>query len=575
MGWRTMTVSWKGKLLLSFALLALAFLGVAGFNQQQVRGIEEQFDHQMAKTEQQLLARDLLVMTQELKDISSGLMISRDLTYVDTYNKKRAEFEALISRIGNTAETDEQRAWRSELVMARTNFLELFDRAVSLMQNKSLTDRDIQKNTDSLYRETQQERDRVFELVSRFDADFSRAANAAAAASRSSLAHTTAVMAVASLLVLLLTLAVSAYLLQAFLRPVRRLQRAAAVLAEGDFRQPIGSTSRDEFGQLSREFDRMMAQVRTMLQGTHGIASSLSERSGRFRHFAQVTASANASIVRALEEISTGADQQAAQTEQSAQLVAELADEVAGISGHAEHVHALSREASGNTRTGSQAVLQLQAASGRSEELLGAAAAAMERFVADSEQIGRIVRTIRDIATETNVLAVNAAIEAARAGQHGRGFSVIAGQVRQLADETASSAGSITQLIGALQEQTHEVRQQMHSVQDAAAVQSGKLADTLQSFRSIEASIEQLHGRLELIREQTHAAKTRNAGFAETLTLVAAIAEETAAGVQEVNSTSVEQHEAIQQIAAQSDDIHELAQQLFEGMSRFKTEVDG
>lgn len=564
--------SWKGKLVLSFAVIVLVFVATAGFNLIQVRGIGQQITQQNEKVANQLMARDLLVLTQELKDISSGLMISRDLQYVDKYYAKRAEFESLLRTIGNTATTDEQRQWRSQLLMARTDLLDLFDRAVSIMQNKGFSETDIQINTASLYKETQQKRDTLFDLISKFDADFSRDADKAVASSEIKLNFTSLVMVVASGFVLCITIAISIWLLRSFLKPVNKLQQAAAKMAEGDFRHNIRSVALDEFGQLSREFDRMIDHVRTMLQGTHAIASSLSERSGRFRHFAQVTASANSSILTAIEEISTGADQQASQTEKSTQLVTELAEEVADISRHTDEMHALSQEARGNTRTGSAAVLQLQSAADRSDELLQQVMAAMDSFIADSVQIGHIVRTISEISTETNVLAVNAAIEAARAGQHGRGFSVIAEQVRQLSDETGASAKSIGKLTASLQGQIARVRTQMGSVQEAANVQGKKLNDTLQSFQSIEGSIDRLHGHMELVQQKAHQAEASNASFADTLTLVAAIAEETAAGVQEVNSTSIEQNDAIHQIAMQSDDIHGLAEQLFSGMSRFQIE---
>jgi methyl-accepting chemotaxis protein len=232
----------------------------------------------------------------------------------------------------------------------------------------------------------------------------------------------------------------------------------------------------------------------------------------------------------------------------------------------------LSSLAKSNTHSGAQAVLHLKTAANRSEELLLQVSETMNNFISDSVKIGHIVRTISEISTETNVLAVNAAIEAARAGQHGRSFSVIAEQIRQLSDQTGQSAKSIAALTSSLQGQIADVREHMDSVIEATSMQDKQLHNTLASFHSIESSIERLHEHMDQIHSKVRNAEGRNSEFADSLALVAAISQETAAGVQEVNSTSAQQDAAIQQIASQSVDMYGLAQQLFDEMRQFNFE---
>ncbi|MEF3303780.1 methyl-accepting chemotaxis protein [Paenibacillus sp. GYB003] len=572
---KTMTLMWKTKLVLGFAVVSVLIAAAALFNLQQVRGMKEQLQRQNAKVDMQLKALELKVLVQEMKEISSGLMISRDEAYAAKFTEMRPAFQEAVRLIGDTAASDEQRLWRSQMIMAETEFLDLFDRAVAVIRNRSLTAVDIQKNTESLYTETQAQRDAIFGLVDRFYVDYSREAEAAVQATNAKMTGAATVLLAAAALVLVITVFVSFVLVRSFTNPIRRMRQTMERIGAGDLRHRIDSAANDEFGRLGRGFDAMIGSVAAMLVRLRDIGTALNERSASFTSFARTTAAANAGVLKALGEIAEGANEQAAFAEKSASLVGKLGAEVRDIARSADAMKRLGEEADAQAKRGAETVAELEAASARAEAMLSGAEAAVGAFARGSERIGQIVRTLTEIANQTNVLALNASIEAARAGVHGRGFLVIADEVRLLSDQSKSSAQSIGELVDSLGAQLAKVTEAMAAAGEASRTGSSKVRHTLEAFRSIERAVAGLHGQADQIHAKVKQADGNGAVLIDALSHMAAIAEQSAAGTQEVNVSSAEQNESVRRIAEQAEAMHGLAASLFAEIGKFRIDDGG
>jgi methyl-accepting chemotaxis protein len=558
------------KLIAGFGGVFLIFLAVAFFNLHQINQIKQQMNNQNDKVELKVLALELKEMVQEMNIIASGLEISKKPEFIQKYNSKRQPYNDLIRKIGDTASTPDQQKWRSQLIQASVDYINNFDTAAKMVQDPNLKPNDLQINLLYLYNESQDLKDQIFGLVDKFYVTYAEAADQAIASSTKALNDSSIIMMVASILVLIVTLSIAFLLIRSFTRPIKALQKAVSLIAAGDLTQTINSTSKDELGQLSQSFDHMILQVRQMLSATKHIASSLSDHSHEFHRFSQLTASANTDILRAIHEISNGADEQAMKTEQSSVLIAELEAEIRDITAYTYEMMRTSDEAAAGTLQGTQSVRALKHSSEQSQAVLHKVDAAMQTLAASSKQIGAIIHSITEISTQTNVLALNAAIEAARAGVHGRGFSVIADEVRQLSQQTNDSSKTISGIIGALQKQIQELQSSLIEARDSAFTQNNRVTDTLGSFESIEHSMQGIKGQIEQIHLKIEQARSKNDKLIDSVQFVAAIAQETAAGVEEVNSTSNQQDASIRRIAGESDDILELAEQLFAEISKFK-----
>ncbi|WNR43292.1 methyl-accepting chemotaxis protein [Paenibacillus roseipurpureus] len=560
----------RTKLVVSFSGVLLIFLAVALFNLYQVTQIKQHMTDQNDKVDLKVMALELKNMVQEMNIIASGLEISKKPEFIDKYNSKRTPYNEMITRIGNTASTTDQQKWRSQLIQASVDYINNFDTAAKMVQDTAMKPADLQINLLYLYSESQELKDRIFGLVDKFYLTYADGAASAIASSTKALDDSRSIMLIASAVVFFLTMIIAFLIITSFTRPISILQKAVSRIAAGDLTQTINSTAKDELGQLSNSFDVMIRQVSHMLGATKVIASSLSDHSHEFHRFSQLTASANTDILKAIHEISTGADEQAMKTEISSVLIAELEAEIRGIRAYTNDMKRSSDEAAVGVQQGTASVQALKASSAQSQLLLQKVDTAMQTLNASSNQIGSIVRSITDISTQTNVLALNAAIEAARAGVHGRGFSVIADEVRELSLQTNSSSRTISAIIGNLQGQIAELQHSLVDARESAQTQTSHVEETFGSFYRIEQSTLGIREQIEQIHQKIGQAQSKNDRLVDSVQFVAAIAQETAAGVEEVNSTSIQQDASIHRIAEESDDILELAQQLFKEISKFQ-----
>ena len=199
-----------------------------------------------------------------------------------------------------------------------------------------------------------------------------------------------------------------------------------------------------------------------------------------------------------------------------------------------------------------------------------AVSAAIRGLADKSEQVGQIVQTITGIAEQTNLLALNAAIEAARAGEHGRGFAVVADEVRKLAEESQGAAQEISQLIGAIQAETSHAVQVVEDgavrTQDGATV----VEQTREAFLKIGSSLDDMAGRIEQIAAAAQQVAASAQSMQENVGEVAAVAEESSAATEEVSAATQETSASAEQISSSAQELSSNAEQLNELVAQFK-----
>ena len=564
------TFTMRAKLVVSFSLLLIIFTGVSIFNLTQVKHIKGQFSFQNSQTDKQLLSLNLKLKVNELDALKSGMIISKNTELVGAFKQKSAEFYTLVAQISATASNANERNWSARLTNTSKEYTATFDTSVSVIENKSLSAQDIAKQLEAIHNASQVHKEYIFELVDQFSQAYIDDAAKAVVSSGKLLDNTVSVALLTLSVVLIVTIVISLLLIRSFMKPIHRLQVAVKQIASGDLRNKINSHAKDELGLLSQSFDLMIDGVRNMLQHTKTIASSLSDHSQTFREFSGATATANQDIVISIHEISAGAEQQAIYSDKSSTILSELSKEIRQISDSTTSMLRTSREATMNTQLGSKSMEALKSAVVHSEEILHQVYMSMETLSESSEQIRRIVGTITEISTQTNVLALNATIEAARAGEHGRGFSVIAEEVRVLSAETNKSSKGIDQIVQSLLSQMSGLETSLAAAKQSFGEQNQKMNDSMGAFNEIRESMDWLSDQIDQAHLLIEQAEAKNNTLVVTVQHVAGIAQETAAGVEEVNSSSTLQDVAIQHIATQSDDILGLALQLSDEISKFK-----
>ncbi|WP_068773620.1 methyl-accepting chemotaxis protein [Paenibacillus sp. FJAT-26967] len=560
----------KQKLITAFTVLILLFVILAAFQVHQIREIQTKISLQNDRIAKKTAALELKETAQELSIIASGLQLSKDPAYIQRYQEIRAAYNRLLEQVAAAESRKEQIEWRSELIVASSDYLTNFDLAAKLIQEKSVSPRELELSMIHFYGEGQKLRQIIFSHVDQFYSAYSQEAQTAVDESAAVIRQTIRITAAAALVALLIASATALLIIRSYLLPIRKLQEAVERIAAGDLRHAIGSLAPDELGQLSRSFDRMTAEVRGMLEKTRRIASTLNGQSEVFRRVSTDTAAANRDIVQAMSVIAQGAAEQAAESEHASGAVTLLEGETREIAEYAAVMHQASQEAAEATVRGAESVASLQRASEDSRRVLEQVHASMSSLAADSRQTSAILGAITEIASQTHLLALNAAIEAATAGEHGRGFAVIASEVRLLAQQSSDEARRAAGTIASVERRMSELQAAVTEAGHLAGGQELVVSRTLGSFTAIEESMSVVTKQIYFVNGRIGQSLTNSAGLARHIRHVAGIAEQTSAGVQEVTTASEENDSSIRSLSAQADNIHELAAQLFAEISKFK-----
>jgi methyl-accepting chemotaxis protein len=239
--------------------------------------------------------------------------------------------------------------------------------------------------------------------------------------------------------------------------PIRRLVTHNDQLASGDFSMRLDSKRKDEIGQLASSMDEMAGQIGTMISEVVTTANEV--------------ASAATEIASSSEQMAAGLQSQEAETNDVSAAIEELSGSVAGISEKSVDATSAAENAGNEAGSGGEVVADtIKEIQGIAVQIK-LAVEAVSQLGHKSEQIGEIISVINDIADQTNLLALNAAIEAARAGEHGRGFAVVADEVRKLAERTQQATEQVGSSIREIQDDTKQVIESIE--QGATGVQNG------------------------------------------------------------------------------------------------------
>lgn len=404
--------------------------------------------------------------------------------------------------------------------------------------------------------------------------------------------------------VILVGAGISFWIVRAIVRPIKQLAELARVAARGDLTRKTEVNSADEVGVLAGAINDMMDSIRALIRNVANVTHELGEDSLLLSRNADEQTHASQNIAAAVDQVAKSCSEQSDNVNQSAEVIDQLSQAVGQIaSGAGEQVNHVNITAGilGQVASSIQEVANsAQAVSLAAEQTSEAAKAGglavqhsvqgMERIrqkvfetasrikeLGDhSNQIGEIIQVIDDIAEQTNLLALNAAIEAARAGEHGKGFAVVADEVRKLAERSGKATKEIAELITNIQKGTDRAVEAME--EGTGEVEAGSKL-TEEAGAALEAILKMVKQTYDQVQSISAAAEQISASSAEmvgAMDTVAAITQQNTAATEQMSAGSSQVQVSIRSVSRSSQEISAAAEEVsaaMEELTNSSTEV--
>lgn len=533
-----------------------------------------------------LVAKELNTVIMQQAQSIMGFAATRDPQYLARIAHNRGQASTLLDDLATRATQHGLEDQVQEVSKKRIEFEDLIQRVLSTHQevdNAALIKS--ADNARSVGIGVAQAIGRLTETAqNQVEAGRLRAAEAASRGTR--------VMIYSMIVTGLLGLLVTLFTLQSIKRPLRVLTKQLQELARGagDLTRQIPVHTRDEIGALGQAFNQMIGSLADMVRQVIEASSDIGERAAQVLSESQSAVSSVESMHRAMTQMTEGADQQsyssemaaeamnqlqlaveqiasgaqvqAEQVQQTSSSVSRMVELIETVAENAAHVAAGSNHAASTAHQGVAIVEQTVTAMSRIRDQVNSAAAKVEELGTHSKQIAQILQVITEIAEQTNLLALNAAIEAARAGEHGRGFSVVAEEVRKLAERSALSVRDIRNLVKAIEMGTVEavgaIRLSTQDTEEGAAL--ANQAGT--AMKEIISSVDPALKGIRSISEAAQQVLQSSQGVSNSVLDVAAIAEENSAATEEMAAGAAQVVESIRSVAGVSQKNASLAQKV-------------
>ena len=376
---------------------------------------------------------------------------------------------------------------------------------------------------------------------------------------------------VVSIVITLLGIIIAIFTARQIATPIKAVATRMAKLADGDLsHEPLDVNRRDEVGTLMMAANNMNEKLKSIIQSIYSVSETVASSSEELAQSSNEVKTGAEQVVYTMQELAAGTETQASTASDLAETmrtftgrIQETTQEGAGLKHHSSEVQELTESGKSLMTSSTE---QMAIING----IVLDSVRKVEALNEQSAEISNLVSVIDAISNQTNLLALNAAIEAARAGEHGKGFAVVADEVRKLAEQVQLSVADISAIVTRIQQETGIVTRSLQDGYQEVEKGTSQITETSETFNYISAAVQGMIVSIDTISENLNGVLASTEEINTSIDEIASISEQSAAGVEQTTATTEETVSTMEEVVKSADQLATLAEQLNTEMKQFK-----
>ncbi|MDF2572799.1 MAG: methyl-accepting chemotaxis sensory transducer [Sporomusa sp.] len=554
------------KILSVFLFVAIAFSALCGYTFLQLQEIENSYDGLISRSAP--LVFEVKDLTLELRNqgyYARGYLLTGDKVYVSEYQASKQRMEQLFGGLEKKLITPEGKQKVTDLKKAVSKYQEAAEKTIQIRGEKGIAESlAYMSSAGASSRDAEQQmNDLVTFLTERMDLRIKQ--------THATENHIEIIIIILDIIIVAFAIGIALWLSRRIATPINTVLSAANKIADGDLRRhDLQYSGNDELFDLITAFKRMEDNLRELISQTSEASGQVVSSSMNLTEGAEQSAQAAVQVAEAITEVSMGAEMQVKAVNEAVSVIEEMSVNITRVAANANEVSAVSMKAAGTAKTGEQAIEKAVQQMSGAEKTVADSAQVIAELGMRSKEIGQIVETISGIAGQTNLLALNAAIEAARAGEQGRGFAVVADEVRKLAEQSQDAAKRISEMIAGIQGDTDKAVQVMNKGKQEVEAGAVLVQNAGTAFKEIRNVVEMVSAQVGGISDSIQELSGGSEQIIGVVREIEGVSKEAASQAQSVSAATEEQSASMEEISASSHALRQMADELKETVSRFK-----
>jgi len=560
-----MRVTIGKQILLVCMMVVIAFTGLNVYTYYQIDAIQGGYGGVLTRSVPLVVeVKDLNIELNNQAALVRGYILTADPNYTQAYEASRQTMDGTLTSLEKKLITPEGKEKVGSLRAALSDYHRISDQGIAarntLGEQESL--KSVAASGAKIQAAEKTMQDTVKFLTERMDLRIKDNVDATDSMQR--------VLVILDAIIFIMACMTSFYLARRISRPLSAVANSAKHIASGDLAvYTIQYQANDEIGDLIATFSVMTDNLRSLVSHVAKSSEQVAAASEELTASAAQSAQAAGQVAETVTNVATGAAHQVDAVEQAVSIVQQMTRAISHIATNSNQVSEKSGETARAAATGGEAVSQATNQMQVIKNSVIQSAEVVAKLGERSQQIGEIVDVISGIAGQTNLLALNAAIEAARAGEQGRGFAVVADEVRKLAEQSHEAAQKISTIIRDIQSETNIAVATMNQGTVEVARGTEVIAATGDRFNFIVTMVQQLNSEIREISAATEEMSAASNEVVRSVDSVRAVASDTAGDTQTISAAAEEQAASMEEIASSSQALAHMSDELQAVVSKF------